>query len=169
MDYGVKVHQRPTLDDTLQLLRLLGRKSWNFLYGRPKGTNDPEAVPSYIHYNAYRWLRDTGFKPSQFIASNATVAATSEITAGLLRYSEWRAAYPGHEGLGVLALGADDSSRFNYDMQPVISKPWVEVGVDVCIVACMVGGIVLVWRFTKRKTDGKPSSTKGEQDVAPNA
>ncbi|MDA0812497.1 MAG: hypothetical protein O3C21_08950 [Verrucomicrobia bacterium] len=164
LDYGVAAHLPPTSDDTMPLLRLLGRESWNVLWGGPQGTNAPEAVPSYIHYNAYRWLRDSGFEPGKFVSSNATVVAESDITAGILRYSQWRSAYPGHDGLGVLALGTVSSTGSDFDMRPVISKPWVVVGVDSFIALCIIGGAVLVWCFTKRTAD----ANRGEPCGAPN-
>jgi hypothetical protein len=151
LEFGVTAHLPPTSDDTLPLLRLLGRKSWNVLWGGPQGTNAPEAVPSYIHYNAYRWLRDSGFEPDKFMASNATVTTQSDITEGLLRYSQWQSAYPGHDGLGVLAFGAASESSSDFNMRPLISKPWVVVGVNSFIAACVIGGVVLIWRFTKTK------------------
>ena len=164
LDYGVTVHLPPTPDDTLPLLRLLGRKSWNVLWAGPQGTNAPEAVPSYIHYNAYRWLRDSGFDSGKFASSNVTVAAESDITGGLLRFSQWRAAYPGHDGLGVLAFGRAGASGSDFDMRPVIAKLWVVFGVDAFIAACTIGGAVLVLRFTKKKADTK----RVEQGAAPN-
>ena len=156
LDYGVTVHLPPTPDDTLPLLRLLGRKSWNVLWAGPQGTNAPEAVPSYIHYNAYRWLRDSGFNPGKFVSSNATVAAESDIIQGLVKISQWRAAYPGNDGLGVLAFGKASASRSDFEMRPVIAKPWVVFGVNALIVTCTTGGAALVLRFTKRKADAKP-------------
>jgi hypothetical protein len=165
LEYGVTAHLPPTSADTLPLLRLLGRESWNVLWGGPQGTNAPDAVPSYIHYNAYRWLRDSGFEPGKFAASNATVTAQTEIIAGLLRYSQWKSAYPGHDGLGVLAFGKASESSSDFDMRPVISMPWVVVGVDCFIAACMIGGAVLVWRFTKRTAD----ANRVEPDTSANA
>lgn len=155
LKYGITAHLPPTSDDTLPLLRLLGRKSWNVLWSGPQGTNAPESVPSYIHYNAYRWLRDSGFEPSKFVTSNAALTAQSDITAGLLRYSQWRSAYPRRDGLGVLAFGAAGGSSADFDMRPVISKPWVTVGVDSFIAASVIGGGILIWHFTKRKADAK--------------
>lgn len=153
LDYGVTVHLPPTSDDTLPLLHLLGRKSWNFLWAGSQGTNAPDAVPSYIHYNAYRWLRDSGFDPVKFVSSNTTVAAAFDITTGLLRFSQWHAAYPGHNGLGVLTFGKGRGSGF--DMCPIISKPWVVFGVDAFIAVCAIGGAVLMFHFTRMSANGK--------------
>lgn len=176
LEYGVTAHLPPTSDDTLPLLRLLGRGSWSVLRGGPQGTNAPEAVPSYIHYNAYRWIRDSGFEPGEFMASNATVAAQSDITAGLLSYSQWRSAYPGHDGLGVLAFGKASEIQSDFDGRPLISRPWVVVGADSLIAACVIGGVFLIWRFTRTKAganrvepcappDGGPATPVGNSRV----
>jgi hypothetical protein len=125
--------------------------------------NAPEAVPSYIHYNAYRWLRDSGFEPGTFISSNATVVAEPDITAGLLRYSQWRSKYPGRDGLGVLAFGTTRSTASDFDMRPVIFTPWVVIGVHCFMAVCVIGGAVLVWRFAKRT----PYANRVEPCAAP--
>lgn len=166
LEFGVNAHVPPSSEDTLPLLRLLGRRSWNVLWGGPQGTNAPGAVPSYIHYNAYRWLRDSGFEPGKFASSNVTATAQTDITAGLLRYSQWRSAYPGHDGLGVLAFGASQATGFGLGMRSPISNPWVGVGVDALIVVCIVGGGALVWRFTRRTADHREDSEVGPPQIS---
>jgi hypothetical protein len=59
LKHGVTVHLPPGPEDTAPLLRLLGRKTWNTLFGGPQGAEAPESIPSYIQYNAFRWLRDS--------------------------------------------------------------------------------------------------------------
>ena len=56
-DYGVAVHLPPAPEDAVPLLRLLGRGSYDFLWTGPQETNPANEVPSYVQYNAYRWLR----------------------------------------------------------------------------------------------------------------
>lgn len=154
--YGVTVHFPPTPDDTVPLLRLLGRKTWNTLRGGKQGTNAPETVPSYVQYNAYRWLRDSGFDPVRFASSSGAAAgAESDLTAGLLGYSRWSSAYPRKAGLGVLAFGKADTSRFGGRPLPPISKPWMLLGVEAFIAACIVGGAALVWRFTRYRVTAR--------------
>ncbi len=146
LDYGVTVHLPPTPDDRLPLLRLLGRKSTN-------APDAVDAVPSYIHYNAYRWLRDSGFDPSEFASSNSKVFAEPGIVAGLTQYCQWYAAYPGHDGLGVLAFRRVEATGSSFDLCPRMAKQPVVVGVDVLIWSCTVGGAVLVLHFvmTRRR------------------
>jgi hypothetical protein len=118
-------------------------------------------VASYIQYNAYRWLRDSGFSVGQFVSSNATVSAEPLIVSGLLRYSQLLAAFPGSAGLGVLDFGADEKVRVDLDMRPVFFKPWVGHGVDTITSACVLGGVGLILRSRKRA----PEPERGEPDA----
>lgn len=142
---GVMVHLPPQPDDTLPLLKLLGRKSWNFLWAGPQGTNMPEAVPSYVHYNAYRWLRDSGFDARKFALSNAVLVATAEVAGGLVNYSQWLAAYPGEAGAGVLALGGN-SARDPKGLRPPLASPWLNAGVNALMVVLVVAGVAMLRR-----------------------
>lgn len=151
LDYGVTVHLPPTPDDTLPLLRLLGRESWDYLREGPQDANAPEAVPSYIQYNAYRWLRDSGFDPGRFASSNTAATGEPDIVAGMLNFSQWHAAFPGRDGLGILAFGRPRATGSRPDMRPLIVKPWFVFGVGTLIWGCTIGGALLVWYFTIAK------------------
>jgi hypothetical protein len=163
LDHGVTVHLPPSADDTLPLLRLLGRESWNYLWSSERpDTTAPDAVPSYAQYNAYRWLRDSGFEPGAFAYANSAIATQTDVTAGLLRYSQWQSVYPGRDGLGVLTLAAASRRGPELDLRPAISRSWVAVAVDSLIAACLISGVALVWRFTKSKADANPIDHQGE-------
>lgn len=151
LDYGVKVHHPPEPEDAAQLLRLLGRQSWDELSEGSHGTGGPEAVPGHVQYNAYRWLRDSGFEPLQFASTNAQLTSESDVFRGLLRFAEWRAVYPGDAGLGVLAFGNHSVDGSHFDFRPVIAKPWVRFVVDAFIAMTTIGGGLLVLCFMKRR------------------
>lgn len=140
--HGVMVQLPPAPGDTVPLLRLLGRRTWNVLWGGPQGTNAPWAVPSHVQYNAFRWLRDSGFDPSGFLASNATLIADSNVVRGLRQFSEWRAQFPGDGGLGVLAFGRrPQGPRWHK-----AARPWEAIGVNLGIGICLLAGGGLWWR-----------------------
>ena len=146
-EYSVDVHLPPQSDDTLPLLRLLGRKSWNFFQElQPK---DKEAVPNYVQYNAFRWLRDSGFDPYGFAHSNQALLAESQITVGLLKFCRWKVAYPGGDGLGVLAFGRKPQTI--EPCPPLVVSPWFEAGVFAFIAASLVSGLILLFRFTRSR------------------
>lgn len=148
--HGVKVHLPPQADDTIPLLRLLGRKSWDFLVGSPEDEEAQNAIPSYVQYNAYRWLRDSGFKPMEFTASNPKLLAESEISQGLLTFAAWRAAYPGRDGLGVLAFGSQTAKGTDLNRRPLIAEPWLAVAVSAFIAVFTIGGGMLFLRVIRR-------------------
>ena len=79
LEHGVTVHLPPTSDDVEPLLRLLGQQSEDEISERKEGESRPEVVPEYIQYNAFRWLRDSGFQPLRFAASNSGVTLDSNI------------------------------------------------------------------------------------------
>lgn len=147
--FGLTVHLPPVADDTLPLLRLLGRPCWNFLWAGPQGTNAPEAIPSFAQYNAYRWLRDSGFELGKFMATNGTLFAHSDIASGLVGYSRWMAAYPGEQGLGVLALRSTKSD--DWGGRPLLTAPWFVVAVNGGIVLMMLGGLLLLVRAIRSR------------------
>ena len=89
---GVSVHLPPQPEDTVPLLEVLGHKTWNTLWGGPQGTNAPEAFPTYFQYNAFRWLRDSGFDQTAFAVSNAPALTSDVVRIGLMQYTKWNAA-----------------------------------------------------------------------------
>lgn len=144
LDYGVMVHLPLQSEDTLPLLRFLNRKRWNFLWAGPQGTNVPEAVPSYVLYNAFRWLRDSGFQPGRFALSNAVLVTEPEVSGGLVRYSQWLASYPGDGGLGVLSFGRNASKNGSFEMLRPLTSPWFQVVIYTIMMMPGALGIALI-------------------------
>jgi hypothetical protein len=147
--YGVSVHLPPDAHDVEPLLKLIGRPTWNFLMGGPQGTNAPEDVPDYVQYNAFRWLRDSGFNRSEYVRSNATVAASRDMTIALLKYANWQSSFEfaQRDHLGVLAFAKEpenDQWRDLFENHAWFSRPSVIVAADSLIVALLLIGFWLV-------------------------
>ena len=161
LDHGVTVHLPPTPDDTVPLLKLLGQEPGDEL----QAEDTPDHAPGYVRYNAFRWLRDSGFDPLKFTLSNAALAAQPDISAGLQAYAQWQAAYPSHNGLGVLAFGQHEAedTDLDWDWVAPIAKPWFAFSVNAVIVICALGGILLTFYAMKRK----PNVTMVEQGATP--
>ena len=142
---GVIVHLPPQPADTVPLLEVLGHSTWNTLWGGPQGTNAPEAFPNYLQYNAFRWLRDSGFDQTTFAAANAPALSSDAVRIGLMQYTKWNAAYPRHDGVGILAFGkeSDDTSWGTPTLLRLRSQAaaWLVV-----ITPILVGVVVLCWR-----------------------
>ncbi len=149
LDHDVTVHLPPTPDDTVPLLKLLGREPGDEV----QGVDNPDHAPGFVRYNAFRWLRDSGFEPLEFTLSNAALATEPDISAGLQAFVRWQAAYPGNDSLGVLAFGRHDADRTDLDWRSPITEPWFVVGVDAVIVISTLGGILVIFCATKRKTN----------------
>jgi hypothetical protein len=128
----------------------LAARVGTFSLAAHSGTNDPSAVPNFAHYNAYRWLRDSGFNPGRFVSSNAVVAAQTDITEGLIRFSQWRAGVPEENGLGVLGFGKVRDRRAGLDLGALRTKRWMALGMDGLIGASGIAGAILIWRLTRR-------------------
>lgn len=142
---GLTVHLPPSPDDTEPLLRALGQNTWDVLSNGSQGTDASRAVPSYIQYNAFRWLRDSGFDPTAFAASNATALDSEPVRAGLLQYTEWQTAYPRHNGLGILALGTTADTTDEAFNSPACVRPsFVAVAYAFIIVPLVAGCLLLV-------------------------
>lgn len=80
--YGAPVHIPPSDADRPDLLALLGNTE----------TNEPTALPHFVKYNAFRWLRDSGFDPVAFALSNAAESTPADVIRGLSefrRHYEW--------------------------------------------------------------------------------
>ena len=152
LKYGLAAHLPPDPGDVEPLLKLVGRRSWNFLQGGPQGTNAPEAVPDYVQYNAFRWLRDSGFSPSIFARSNATLAASQDMTIALLKYANWRNAFSFAERdkLGVLGFAKRSGFLYADFARPRIMEPWVAFAVYSSVVVFLLAGLWLV-TFQRRK------------------
>lgn len=144
LKYGITVHLPPDANDVEPLLKLMAQKSWNFLWGGPQGTNAPDAIPDYVQYNAFRWLRDSGFKPTTFARSNATLAASQDMAIALLKYANWKTAFPDAErdDLGVFAFAKRPEIGLGF-APPTITRPWVSLLVDASVVALLALGLWL--------------------------
>ena len=142
---GIIVHLPPQPTDTIPLLEVLGHKTWNTLWNGPQGTNAPWAFPTHFKYNAFRWLRDSGFDQAIFAVSNAPALTSDVVRDGLMQYTKWNAAFPSRDGVGILAFGkkSDDASRGT----PLFLKlrfqavAWLLVTMPI-----LVGVVMLCWR-----------------------
>lgn len=150
--YGVSVQIPPDVSDVEPLLKLMGRNSWNFLSGGPQGTNAPNSIPDYVQYNAFRWLRDAGFKPTAFARSNATLVASQDMAMALIKYANWHGAFSlaEHDNLGILAFAKKSDPDFGF-ARPLIATPWVSVVVYGSVIVFLSLGLWLA-AFRKRQT-----------------
>ena len=83
---GLQISKPASTEDMPKLLRIIGE--------RAPPSNDWEKShpvarhPDYLRYNAFRWLRDSGFDPVKFLLKSAPVTPDAAIEAGLSEYAE---------------------------------------------------------------------------------
>lgn len=147
--YGVLVHLPPNEKDVEPLLNLIGRKRWVFLMGGPQGTNAPEAIPDFVQYNAFRWLRDSGFNAGKFAYSNTTEVSSQNLTLALIRYMQYEAAFPAKNELGILEFGK------HQEIDPMLSQPWIagtriKFGICFALLSIFAAGLWMIC-FVRRK------------------
>lgn len=149
--FGVTVQLPPSTNDFIPLLRLLGQRSWNSLTHGSPTTNTPGAIPTYAKYNAFRWLRDSGFQPGKLVESNAVAMFDKEVVVGLLAYAQWQGSFPAGNGLGILKLGKDQTDfRDDATNAPGFVGSGFKTAVMGLIAALIIAGTTLIssrpWR-----------------------
>jgi hypothetical protein len=149
-DFGLTVHLPPSPEDLEPLLSVLGRKSWNVLWNGPQDTDVPDAIPDYIQYNAFRWLRDFGFDPTEFVDSNPRALVSAPVAIGLFQYMKWHSQFPRRNGLGILSLGQEPASDVNLYERRLILRSWFPAIVySLIIIPCLAGCALII--FPRRK------------------
>jgi hypothetical protein len=81
---GVVLQQPLTTNNILALLKLA-----NLTINPPSYTNMSSVFQSSLRYNAYRWLRDSGFKAKDLDINSITVEDKDQIIQDLIDYAEW--------------------------------------------------------------------------------
>ena len=137
--HGVTVHIPANAEDCEPLLALLGYTSTN--------RSDESYVPRYVKYNAFRWLRDSGFDPVGFAVSNITSQTPEIVKQGLFAYSKKLKLYPDLEGAGILSFGkqptmADQLRRSAFFNASVQTKAYA-----VMLVPLVLGTILLLFSY----------------------
>lgn len=148
---GITVHLPPEPEDTVPLLEVLGCRTWTTLWNGVQGTNDTEGIPDYIQYNAFRWLRDSGwFNPTAFAGTNEAAFASQDVRVGLVRYMSWHSSFRKRDGLGILAFG-EKPDDFCYSVweNPSSRHFWLYLFFWIFPVGASVAGIILL--LPKRK------------------
>ena len=141
---GFKLHDisldpSPTSNQVKSLLDVLGEK---------KSDDDDN---EYLRYNAFRWLRDSGFDPVEFVVGDADLSDTH--MAGLHEYARREHYFPRALKLGLINLGNDDQEV--YFEPPMMLDPVFEKKMRLQVWGALaLGIIVLGFCVAKRKKKG---------------
>jgi hypothetical protein len=167
--YGVKVSKTPSVEECKALLSVLGDvRDYNTEDNKTDDDNEtfsfPEKVekekkyaPDYLRYNAFRWLRDSGFKPVEFTIRHVTKSSPKEIIQGLKTYQRWNSIYPWHADVGILPLPGrkkfpDDDGDYP---RPAFFNTWIQVSGHCFMILPIVVGVFLLFRSCQRKKEAE--------------
>jgi hypothetical protein len=148
--HGVEVDVPSTPEHTHALLAVLGSSE----------TNEADAVPSHLMYNAFRCLRDSGFEPVTFALSNRAMSA--EIERGLLEYEKRRNRWPSASGVGILPFGKKDADWEGMAL-PAMLEPGFQVVAYVLVFgSTFLGTALLICSF--RRSQARPGMTQAKRE-----
>jgi len=94
---GVVLQPGLTTNNILALLKLSNLSTNSAVF-----TNTPASLRSSIRFNAFRWLRDSGFMSTEFDLKNIPEGDRFQITSALINYAEWFGAH--RNDLGKLQI-----------------------------------------------------------------
>jgi hypothetical protein len=85
-------------------------------------TNKVSRIPTFLNYNAFRWLRDSGFEPVPYAVSNLTARTAAQTKRGLITYANWESIYPRRNGVGILAFGQGKDRWLGWSIPVMFEK-----------------------------------------------
>lgn len=86
-EQGLEIRLPPTKHDWPALLQILGATAGPSPI--PHRSRPDLLYPSHLQFNAYRWLRDSGFDPIQYLFDQPDLAFSPEIAAGVSGYANF--------------------------------------------------------------------------------
>jgi hypothetical protein len=136
LNYGVVVHLPPNEQDYEPLLALLGNSV----------TNPTGKIPRFVKYNAFRWLRDSGFQVLPFAMSNVTAQTPPFVRDGIILYGKYEHAFPKNDSPGILPLIETPPASDNGLAPPLIKRLAVQLSACIVVLLLCTAGIFLLRR-----------------------
>ena len=138
---GITVNIPPSPSDAVPLLTLLGNMNVD--------ENESPEIPEYFKYNAFRWLRDSGFNPVAFALENVTDSSDEKIKIGLLEYRKFEERFPRKERVGTLSFGEKDEDSAHECM--IHSFQYRAIFNGLSFGPLLLGLLLFLWTFKKTK------------------
>jgi len=142
---GFEIDALPSEKDFPQLLQILGTA----------GDHEVSSIHKAMKYNAFRFLRDSGFEPIAYAISNQTMSI--ELERGLLEYAKYEASWPTSGDVGILSFGKKENYLEGRPL-PGILQPRIITIANKIIYGLPLIGLILLGCSTKsnsRKTEPK--------------
>ena len=152
------MHLPPSEADHEPLLTLLGNIS----------TNTAEKIPGFVKYNAFRWLRDSGFQVIPFAMSNVTALTPAVVRAGILEYGKYERSWPKENAVGMLEF-APPPRDWAGSYRLVFYSPAIQMtGYSLMILPLTAGTALLVYSYRhRRKVEQTGCSEPRDCDAVP--
>jgi len=133
---GVVLQQPLTTNNILALLKLA-----DLATNSPVYTNMLSGLRSSLRYNAFRWLRDSGFKPRDLDVNSVATEEKDQVVQSLIDYAEWRGIHRDDPGkLSILGNDLQD----HWPDAVFLSRPY-RWTLYLIITALALGGGLLLW------------------------
>ena len=98
---GFRIALPPSKSDAVTLLGVLGTRSSDSANVDFRGERRFEA-PQFLRYNAFRWLRDMGFDPIEFLLEGNQTEIPQELVEGLRQFRDFSKEFPLSNHVGLL-------------------------------------------------------------------
>jgi hypothetical protein len=136
---GVKIDVPPTDEQVRAVLTLLGKSE----------ASESAAIPRQVSYNAFRYLRDTGFDPVAFVLSHRPISGAIE--RGLVEYGKWQRFYPEAIGVGALPFFKNDDTPADNRIPAMLTAEFQSMAYTLVFAPLALGSVLMVCSFRKRR------------------
>ena len=140
---GVVLQPGLTTNNILALLKLSHPSTNSDVF-----TNTPSRLRSSIRFNAFRWLRDSGFRSTEFDLKNIPDGDRSQVTSALIDYAEWFGAHRNDPGKLQIAGNNIGDGRWPDAVFETRAYRWTFYS----IIAVLALGGCLLFRFNRPNT-----------------
>ena len=151
---GLVISSPPTPEQLVALLTLLGTP------------RDPESESHVEHlkYNAFRFLRDSGFEPVEFALSHRTTVA--DIDRGLLEYVKQEHRAPAALGLGILPLTSKPEPVATKYLPQLLTVEFQATAYALTFGSLLIGGAILWWSVRRRPSPATSAERSTESPAS---
>ena len=144
---GFRIGLPPSKSDAVTLLGVLGTRSSDSEDVDSKG-NQSFVAPYFLRYNAFRWLRDMGVDPIEFLLGRGQLVLSEEITNGLRQFRDFLDEFPSSNRVGLLAFATPPTPYWDYFSESV-PEPYPQLSMLICL--ALIGILALSGFFLTRR------------------
>jgi len=157
-NFGVIATKAPSETEQKELLTLLGGTC----------SKEKKKIPEFIRYNAFRWLRDTGFDPLDYVISKKNRSLSPEIEKGLKAYQYYNGEYPRQNYLGLLQItGKETVPWYEEEPQRLFFSREIQILGNILITIPILGGFLMLYWLSGRSQSDQTKESVSIKDEFP--